>query len=218
MNGQAVVDVIKSCAPTVGDPWNLSTVSLDAVLVAMKIAEQGSELEVSSTCPSCNEITGYDINLADSLRQISGRCYTEEELTIGELTFKFKPLKYRHSVEASQKNFEMNARLLQINNIEDHDEKKAKLQEEVTQFTKVTLEYTAKSIASINMGGDVEVTEEAYITEFLANIDKHTSEQIRDFTVNLRNNSKFKPLNIKCPHCEHEYKQTYQLDFSDFFG
>ena len=37
LNGQATVDMIKSCVPSIVNPWHMPSIDLDAVLVAIRI-------------------------------------------------------------------------------------------------------------------------------------------------------------------------------------
>jgi len=41
MNGQATVEVIKSCIPAIKNPWQMPSLDLDAVLIAIRIATYG---------------------------------------------------------------------------------------------------------------------------------------------------------------------------------
>ena len=41
LNGQATVEVIKSCIPAIKDPWNIPSIDLDTILVAIRMATYG---------------------------------------------------------------------------------------------------------------------------------------------------------------------------------
>ena len=45
LNGQATVDVIKSCIPAIKNPWSMPSIDLDAVLIAIRIATYGEMME-----------------------------------------------------------------------------------------------------------------------------------------------------------------------------
>lgn len=216
MSGQAVVDVIRSCIPAIKDPWKASNITIDKALVAIKIASQGGEVEIASECPNCKTQTSYDINLGLSLKQIDSSKFDQVYDFFG-MKFKFRPINYTQVTDAQKMTFELNRAMLKINLIEDINEKKEVLNKELREFSKYTMRITAQSIEFIESDG-VKVDETQFIDEYLANISKQDYEEIRNFVESLRENSKVKPLNLKCPECEHEYKQEYQLDFSDFFG
>jgi hypothetical protein len=61
------------------------------------------------------------------------------------------------------------------------------------------------------------VTDPEHIEEFLRNSDRKLFVKIRDLIIEKRNTSEFKPVQIKCAACEHEYKQTVTLDQTSFF-
>ena len=48
-NGNAVPEIIKSCVPGIKDPWAVPSVDMDAILVAIRAATNGNDLEISMT-------------------------------------------------------------------------------------------------------------------------------------------------------------------------
>ena len=53
-NGQAVASVIQSCIPNVKNAWAAPAPDINSMLVAIRLASYGHELEIASTCPSCD--------------------------------------------------------------------------------------------------------------------------------------------------------------------
>jgi len=45
-NGTAVHDLMKSCVPAIKQPWSIYSTDLDAILIAIKAASKGSDLEI----------------------------------------------------------------------------------------------------------------------------------------------------------------------------
>ena len=45
MNGSSTVQVIESCCPSIKDAWKMPAVDLDPVLIALRLATYGKELE-----------------------------------------------------------------------------------------------------------------------------------------------------------------------------
>jgi hypothetical protein len=48
MNGQATVEVIKSCVPSIKNPWHMPSIDIDTILIAIRIATYGENMEFSS--------------------------------------------------------------------------------------------------------------------------------------------------------------------------
>jgi len=69
-NGQAVVSVIQSCIPAIRDAWKMPTTDLNAALVAIRIASYGHEMEMTTTCPSCNTDSEYGLDLRQILDKL----------------------------------------------------------------------------------------------------------------------------------------------------
>ena len=51
-NGQAVINVIQSCIPNIRNAWGMPAIDTNAILVAIRIASYGHELEHSTRSPS----------------------------------------------------------------------------------------------------------------------------------------------------------------------
>jgi len=215
-NGSAVTDIIKSCIPDIIDPWQLQSTDLDAVLIAIKSASQGNDLEIQTECPSCKEVSEYGINLVGVLSTLSAPDYSKE-LQLGEISVKLRPLLYKEMNQAALKQFEMQRLFNSLATIEDETERGIKTTEGIATITKVTMEVLADTIEYINTPTG-KVTETPFILDFLQNCDKDTYAQIRDYNTELKTASEMKPLHITCVSCKHEYDQAFTLNAADFFG
>ena len=88
-NGLAIVELIKSCVPAIKDPWQIKSIDVDAILLAIKSCSQGNDLEVESICPACGESATYGVNLIGMLQNIKKVDYSTP-LKLGELEIKFR--------------------------------------------------------------------------------------------------------------------------------
>ena len=215
-NGTAVVELIRSCIPNIKDPWAVSNVDLDAILVAIKAASSpNGEMDIESACPKCEEVSGYKINLAGLLTGLSSPDF-KTPLDLGDLSISFRPLSFREVNEASVQQFELQRIFNQLESAED-DEKKAKImQEGLQKITSLTMELLSKSIVEINTP-TVPVTETTYILDFLQHCDRNLYIQIREYSAKIRQDSELKPMQITCVACGNKYDQTITLNPTDFF-
>lgn len=215
-NGNAVIDIIKSCVPAIKDPWSLPATDLDTILIGIRAATNGNELEIETVCPKCEESAKYGLNLVQLLNGIDASGYSDT-LQIGELTFKFKPLSYRQVNKGNLGQFELQREINQLQNIEDDNERAKKSNETMLKLTNMNIELLASTIESIDLPNE-SVTNPAFIDEYLRGCDKNTHEIIRNHVVKIREMTQIKPFKIKCIHCTHEYDQTLGLNISDFFA
>lgn len=216
-NGTAVVELIKSCVPDIIDPWRISSNDLDAILIGIRSASQGNELDIDTECPKCKESSSYGVSLVSILASLKAGDYSKE-LQVGELSIKFRPLTYKEMNEASLNQFEIQKLFANLESADISDEERAsRSKDAVKSITEITMKILAKTIERVTTP-DSQVTETPYILDFLQNCDKTTYTTIRDYHTQLKASTELKPLKIKCIHCQHEYEQTYVLNASDFFG
>lgn len=215
-NGLAVVEVIKSCAPNIKDPWHIPSIDLDAILIAIKSATGGNDLEITSECPACNTQSDYKVNMVGLLSNVSSGDYSKT-FEIGELIIKFQPLSYKTVNKISLIQFELERKMKSYNNIEDQELKAKHSSDTMREVTILSTNTIAETIQSITTSSAV-VDNKEYIIDFLKNCDVLTYETIRKQVVELRESSEMKPLKMKCINCSHEYQQPLAFNVSDFFG
>lgn len=214
-NGSAIVEIIRSCVPNIKNPWEIPQIDLDPILVAIRAATNGNSLDINSTCPSCEEEGKYGINLTGLLTSLKSGNY-DEEITINELKFKFKPLSYKQINQVNSSQFEIQAVMNGLENIDDDVIRQAKTTESMTKLTELSMSFVAESIEHVT-SPSAFVVEKEYILDFLKNCDKQTFDALRKSTIDLRESSEIKPLRIKCVNCANEYDQTLVLNATDFF-
>ena len=172
LNGQATVDMIKSCVPSITNPWHMPSIDLDAILIAVRIATYGDTLEINTKVPGTGEDRSFDVDL----RQLLNKMVTVEydnELTVDNMSVKIRPLTYKEFTEASLKTFEEQRIFALVNNDELPDtEKLAKFNVSFKKLTDLTVSTLSKSITSISFG-DTVVTNQNHIDEFIDNADKN---------------------------------------------
>ena len=216
-NGSAIIKVIESCVPNIKDAWEIPISDIDLILTAIRIASYGHTLDIETTCPECKEEASYGFDLRTVIDNIKSPDY-DEPLTIGDLEVYLKPLNYRDINENNIAQFEeqkLNAILQDAEMPED--EKLKLLTEAFKKVSELTIHSMTNSIDYIKTE-DTVVKDKKHIDEFLHQCERQTFESIKERIVSLRIINDLKPLDIKCSECEHEYKQPFTLDMTNFFG
>lgn len=215
-NGSAVVDIIKSCVPSIKDPWVLPSTDLNPILVAIRLASYGHKMEVGSTCPACNHDHEFEVDLRYVMDSFVPVDYSTP-LVIGDLTLRFVPLTYTQLNQNSKFQFEDQKLMQAISTADLSEEEKMKmLGDNFRKITQATIRTISQGIQSIQTPDGV-VTEQEYIEEFLKNCDKSVFNRIRDHALNLKQASEIKPLGIECVNCHHQYQQEFSIDMTNFF-
>lgn len=215
-NGTAVAELIKSCIPDILDPWSVTSEDLDSILIAIKAASGGNDFEVTSVCPKCANEGTYGVNLVGVLATMRAPDYSKP-LELSDLQIKFKALTYREINEAGIEQVEVQKIFTAIERAED-EQQRIKLGEQALKgITDLTMRLLTKAIEYIQTP-NAKVIEKEYILDFLKNCDKNMYVKIRDYNTELKAQTEIKPLEIKCVECSNEYKQSFTLNPTDFFG
>jgi hypothetical protein len=215
-SGQAVVNVIQSCIPSIKNAWKMPVIDLNAVLVAIRIASYGHDMDIITTCPACNTDAEFTLDLRTVLDKLKSGDF-DQQLTHGDLQITFRPITYQNQNDSNQNQFEQQKRIqmIQVSDLAD-DEKIKELNVSLQKITELTIEALKWSIASIRTPQAL-VTEPEYIHEFITNCDRSVFNSIKDHIINLRQTSELDPLDVECPTCHHKYKQQLTMDQTSFF-
>ena len=216
-NGQATVNVIQSCIPDIKDAWAVPSTDTDTLLIAIRIATYGHDMDFGTTCPACRKESEQTLDLRNVLDSMRPADYSKT-IQAGDMEIFFKPLTYKNINDNNAMQYE-NQKLLQM--LPDtavlDTEKMTALTSALKRITEITVNAIGQSIAAIKTPQAL-VNEPAFIEEFLKNCNRQLFNQIRDFIIDLKVNSEMQPLKLSCPDCNHTYEQSITLDMSSFFG
>ena len=216
-NGEAVVGVIQSCIPNIKNAWAAPGPDIDVLLIAIRIASYGHQMEIGSQCPSCGEEHNFNLDLRGVIDGLKSSDYSKS-LAQGDLVFHFRPLSYREITDNSLHQFEQQKTLQLINESSDLDEKDkiSKMNSTMKSLLDVTIKAMSQCITEIRTPAAI-VTEQEHIEEFIVNCDRTIFNNIRDHIIKQRESSEIQPLDITCPSCTHQYQQIFTMDMSNFF-
>lgn len=218
MNGEGVVSVIQSCCPNIINAWKAPSIDLDAVLIAIRIASYGQDMEVSSACPSCSEESNYDIPLSPILESLQAPDYTKGHKVSG-VTVYFKPQEYFEATKINIVRFQEDQIVRTISDSEMSDEERKKLfDEQLERLIELNLELFVASTSKIVTEEGEEVTDRGHLKEFYANIDTASTKKLRAYMEELRQVTRIQDQPVECPECKHKYNLAVEFDQSNFFA
>jgi len=214
-NGHAVVDIIKSCVPAIKDPWKITSVDLDAVLIAIRIASSGDTMDIVCTCPKCNNENNFGINMVQLLSSRQNVDY-KKTLKIRDLEIKFRPLTFQEVNKNSMSQYEVQKMLMAINGIENEEERAEETRKAMKYMNELTTDIITNTIDWIKTP-ETMVEDKNFIKEFVNHCDRQTSAGIKEFGIKLREENVLPQLDVKCSACENEFVTPLVLNYSDFF-
>jgi len=223
LNGQATVEMIKSCIPSIVDPWQMPSIDLDASLIAIRIATYGDDMEITTKEPG----TGEDKTFGVDLRQMLNKLVTveyENVVTINDMQVTIRPLSYREFTDSSLKTFEEQRIFALVNDETMPDEEKlGKFNQSFKKLTDLTITVLAKSIHSIQIC-DTTVSDREHIDEFIKNTDKEFFKFITDHLDIQRAKFSLEPIQVKSSKedieagAPAEWEIPITFDQSNFFA
>jgi hypothetical protein len=217
MNGQATVEVIKSCVPAIKNPWQMPSIDLDAVLVAIRIASYGEEMEISSSCPNCSHFNDYVMNLLNYLDTVTSFKY-EASISFEMLTVNIRPYSYQEVSKTAIKTLEQQKIFAIVNDETMSDEDKVeKFGESFVKLTQLTVDVVVGCISSIDTP-DGSVSDSEMIKDFIENTSSEIFNKINDRINEMKEQMAIKAQEVKCTECGHEWSVEVTMDQTNFFG
>jgi hypothetical protein len=218
LNGQGVVDVIQSCCPNIKDAWAMPSIDVDSVLLNIRIASYGNDMDFDSMCPKCNEENNFSLDMSGVVAQMTAPDYSQP-LEVDGLKIKLRPQPYFEVNKINQVSFTEQQILRTINDESLSDEvKKAKSDEYLKKLIDLNIVVAVNSTESITTEDGTVVTNPAFIKEFYDMADFNVLKGIQDRLEAISANATVKPIETKCKHCENEYQVPMAFDYANFFA
>lgn len=216
-NGNAVASVIESCVPNIKNAWTIPTMDLDTLLIAIRIASFGHDMDFETVCPSCESENNYGLDLRTVLDTIQSPDYNQT-VTVGDIQIFFQPISYQQQNNNSMMQFEDQKLMETVPNADIPESEKINLLNSAfVKLGEMTMNAISQSITAIQ-AGDEMVTDPEYIREFVKNCERGVFNKIRDRITEIKSFTELKPVKLQCQECSHNYETPFTLDVSNFFG
>ena len=225
INGQATVDVIKSCVPNLKDPWKMVNYDTDVVLLAIRIATYGENMDISFRVPVVNDEQSHTLILPELLEQL-GRIEIQDETTTSKgFKIQIQPLDYKKLTKIQIARFEQQKMYGTIDSSSmTEGEKQSAFGKSFATLNMVNFSLLVDSIKSITTPGGDTVVDRAQIIEFCNKTDSKTINEIQDKLSELRLQAQMAPLKIKSTEeqikkgAPASFEVPVTFDNSNFFG
>lgn len=214
LNGEAIVEVIRSCVPAVSDPKILLTNDIDALITAIRFATYDDKLETQIVCPSCKHENLFKLDLQYALGNMS---YLESEYVVNldsGLSVFVKPYGFPELIKGLHAQFEQGKITRAIESESITDEQRFKLfSSAYKELSVVTYSLMVNSIVKVvDESNSIDVSDVGFIKEFLQNIDKKSVDKISDQIKKINEIGIRRIFLAKCEKCNHEWEN--EIDFN----
>ena len=194
MNGQAIVDVIQNCVPSIKNAWATPSIDIDVLLIAIRLATYGEKMVTPLTFGDDIEME-YTVDLRTVMDSLMNQTTWNPVIAISnDLTVFVKPLTYKQMTEAALQTFETQ-KIMQIANDEklNEDDKLRMFKDSFRKLTDATVGTVGSGIFRIDSTvGSTDNPE--FIKEFIDNVDKEVFNIIEQHLTALKEQNTIKPI------------------------
>lgn len=214
LNGEAIIEVIKSCVPGVTNAKLLLTNDIDALITAIRYATYDDKLETAINCPSCKHENLFKLDLQYALGNMS---YLESEYVVNldsGLSIFVKPYGFPELIKGLHAQFEQGkiSRAIESENLTE-DQRFKLFSSAFKELSIVTYELMVNSIIKVvDENNNINVNDKIFIKDFLQNIDKKSIDKISDQIKEINLIGIKKTFVAKCEKCNHEWEN--EIDFN----
>lgn len=219
LNGESITALIQSCCPEVVDAWKAPTIDVDALLIAIRIASYGQNMDIDTICPDnkCNHENTHALDLSLILDDVRSPNYLQT-IDVQDLKIKLKPLSYHESNKVNMLAFEEQRILQVISDDELEDENKVvQFTDHLKKMIDINLNLLSAGTEFIEIEGGERVTDKAFINEFYNNCDNKIIREIRKKFDEYSAMMKLPNPKVKCEACGLEYPVEVKFDYARFF-
>jgi|TARA_R110000772_G_scaffold111271_3_gene215128 hypothetical protein len=220
--GRATADVIKSCIPTILDPWHLVGYDIDFILISMRISTYGDSMPANTTCPKCSNVNESSISLGKLLEGFNNYPL-DFAFESGEFVFNIRPITYQQTTNFSMQNYKLQRELWQLQQMERTEENAVDLenmfQDVYSRTSLLNLDLAVAHIESISKDDEIE-TDMTEVSNFIKNSDTKFYANLKDKIFELTQKWNFPLFDVDCQNeeCKNKYKTNLDIDYSNFFG
>lgn len=214
LNGEALIEVLRSCVPAVSNPKILLSNDIDALITAVRYATYNDKLETELTCNQCGHENLFKLDLQYTLDNMT---YLDEEYVVNlesGLSVFVKPYGFPELLKGLHAQFEQSKITRAIESDSITEEQRMKLfSTAFKELAIMTYELTMNSVIKVvDESNNINVSDRAFIRDFMQNIDKKSVDRITDQIKEINSIGIKKSFTAKCEKCEHEWQS--EIDFN----
>jgi hypothetical protein len=196
MNGQAVVDVIQHCIPSIKNAWKTPNLDMDVILIAIRIATYGEKMNIPVRAGGELDLE-YTLDLRMVIDSLQNQISWDPVVPVSDdLTLYIKPITYKVMTESALQTFETQ-KIIQLVNDESipEEQKIIAFKESISKLNQLTIGIINQSVYSVE-SSQGSTTDQKHIQEFMSNADKKVFDTVKEHIDQLRANNSIKPLQI----------------------
>lgn len=224
LNGDAVSNVLKSCVSGLKDPRKLFTNDVDALIVAIRIASFGEEMDIKMECPECKEDNVFGFSLSHCLSTMKFIEDSYDVILGNGLRVNIHPYYYSDTIKALLSTFEQSKLIRALENTDTTEDEKLKaFSKTFNSLLNSNIDMMVNSINYVahdenNIKVDNTPKNKQELVDFIKNIEKADSDIIQEKIKEINSIGIDKSTHAICSKCNHEWDTMIEIDPVVFFS
>lgn len=216
-NGEATVSLIKSCCPDIADPNNMPVSDLLVILVGIRQASFGKDIDVDVKCPECEHTNQLTLDASAMLSNTKSTTADQECMIQDDIKVTCNPYTLHDRTTLQVQQIKQQKMIASLADAKLDDQARQELfGKTFVEIAELTVALITNSISSVNANGEV-ISDKEMIKEWLQSITKGDYDKIKNKVEELSQSGLETAFNAECQSCQHKWKTGVDLDVANFF-
>lgn len=216
-NGEATVSLIKSCCPDIADPNNMPVSDLLVILVGIRQASFGKDIDVDVKCPKCEHTNQLTLDASAMLSNTKSTTADQECMIQDDIKVTCNPYTLHDRTTLQVQQIKQQKMIASLADAKLDDQARQELfGKTFVEIAELTVALITNSISSVNANGEV-ISDKEMIKEWLQSITKGDYDKIKNKVEELSQSGLETAFNAECQSCQHKWKTGVDLDVANFF-
>lgn len=226
-SGESLYTIIKSIAPDIPNPYELTIPDLDVILLATRSVTYGGEMSMNAKCPKCGKTHEYQIEIKNLLSMIRPTP-KNVEVEIQGLLIRMKPntvkvVTARGISEIKSKQIAVAMAQKTKEDVENSDvsidQYREMFEQSLNEITAAETAIIADSIESVTKPDGTVITDINHIVEWLSNSNSTIYERLKKYSAEQNKNGLPSTLSFTCADekCNNKFNSILDLNPTFFF-
>lgn len=221
LNGESVASVLKSCTG-IENVYDLTNNDVEFLLVAIRYATSGSEMEIDAVCPKDQHVNRVAVNLESILDSVVEMDKTYQAKLENGLKVNLRPMSFKNAQRLSLNAFQEATTLQTINDAKlPQNERIAVFNKSFEAIADLAVETMIDAIVSVAVPeGDEEniVTDKKFIGEWVKGMSSTEAKKIQEKLDEINKQGFDHSYNVVCEECGTKFSTSIEFNVSNFFG
>lgn len=223
LNGESVASVLRSCTG-ITDVYDLTNNDVEFLLVAIRYATSGNEMEIEAVCPDDGFVNRVTVDLERILDSVVEMDKTYLVILDNGLKINLKPMSFKNAQRVSLNAFQEATTLQTINDAKlPQNERIAVFNKSFEAIADLAVDIMIDAIVSVVVpkegeGEEKTVTDKKFIGEWVKGMSATEAKEIQSKLDEMNREGFEHSYTVNCQECGKDFKTSIEFNVSNFFG